>query len=79
MSAVNFNDGGPCPRRGCPRRRKQNHFACSRCWFALPHVIRTAIWAAWSLYKSNANYLPALRDCQQDAVNFWDRQEMPAK
>lgn len=45
----------------------------------LPREIRTAIWAAFKLYLADANYLPTLRDAQQDAVNFWDRQEMPAR
>jgi len=73
MDAIKFQSGGPCPRPGCKRFRKYGHFACAPCWFALPANYRSAIWAAWALYQSDANCLPQLRDAQQAAADYWDR------
>lgn len=68
----------PCPRPGCKRSRQYGQFSCKPCWLGLPKEIRDRIWDAWRRYQGDMNCLSELRDAQQRAHEYWQRNPLPA-
>jgi len=57
-----------CPRPGCPRRVRDNLFACKDHWWGLPQPIRKAIWEAYDKHGVGTSQLAA---AHAKATRYW--------